>query len=197
MAGVHSIHSNQMVHRDLKPQNIFVDKNGVIKIGDFGLAKAPIAPAESLPSKDDLQHISDSFKQFSLDRNESKSTAETSSPQKVETSLTAGTRRFMAPDWVKNVEEIERSRKSMGRFARLSSGIWTLDKQQKLDIYALGIILADMICNPQTLMETMRIDEALKANKPCLPKGYKLEGLAEAELMLSMVQPDPANRPTI
>ena len=67
----------------------------------------------------------------------------------------------------------------------------------KLDIYALGIILADLVCNPLTLMETVKIDDALKAKKPVLPKGYKLEGLVEAELLLAMVQPDPEKRPTI
>lgn len=61
----------------------------------------------------------------------------------------------------------------------------------------MGIILGDMICNPQTLMETMRIDDALKSKKPVLPKGYKLEGLVEGQLMLAMVQADPVDRPTI
>jgi hypothetical protein len=44
-----------------------------------------------------------------------------------------------------------------------------------------------MICNPVTQMETMRIDDALKSKTPCLPRGYKLEGLVEGELMLAMV----------
>lgn len=38
--GVEDIHSLNMVHRDLKPLNIFRDQNGQIKIGDFGLAKS-------------------------------------------------------------------------------------------------------------------------------------------------------------
>jgi hypothetical protein len=36
-------------------------------------------------------------------------------------------------------------------------------------------------------METMRIDDALKRAKPCLPRGYKLDGLVEGDLMLAMV----------
>lgn len=79
----------------------------------------------------------------------------------------------------------------------MPSELWTLEGQQKLDIYALGVIIGDMLCNPATLMETMKIDDALKASKPRLPKGYNLDGLVEGELMLALVQPDPAERPSI
>ena len=36
---VESIHKLDCIHRDIKPDNILIDKNGYIKISDFGLSK--------------------------------------------------------------------------------------------------------------------------------------------------------------
>ena len=36
--GLQYVHANQIVHRDLKLDNLFLTENMVLKIGDFGLA---------------------------------------------------------------------------------------------------------------------------------------------------------------
>lgn len=39
VSGIESLHQNKIAHRDLKPQNLLLDGNMVLKITDFGLSK--------------------------------------------------------------------------------------------------------------------------------------------------------------
>lgn len=38
--GLQAAHEHHTIHRDIKPQNIIVAKNGAIKVTDFGIARA-------------------------------------------------------------------------------------------------------------------------------------------------------------
>lgn len=40
LEGIYFCHCRRVLHRDLKPQNLLIDNNGVIKLADFGLARA-------------------------------------------------------------------------------------------------------------------------------------------------------------
>lgn len=39
LQGLEYLHLNWILHRDLKPNNLLIDRKGVLKLGDFGLAK--------------------------------------------------------------------------------------------------------------------------------------------------------------
>lgn len=47
--GVMLMHSKNILHRDLKTQNIFLTKDNIVKIGDFGISKE--LPTLSLMTK--------------------------------------------------------------------------------------------------------------------------------------------------
>ena len=47
LKGIAFCHSHRVLHRDLKPQNLLVNKNGLLKLADFGLARAFGLPLRS------------------------------------------------------------------------------------------------------------------------------------------------------
>lgn len=54
--GVKSIHDADLIHLDLKPANVFIDWEGLLKIGDFGMASKWPAP-HGLDGEGDREYI--------------------------------------------------------------------------------------------------------------------------------------------
>ncbi len=50
LTGIAFCHENRVLHRDLKPQNLLINRKGELKIGDFGLARASFSNEASSSS---------------------------------------------------------------------------------------------------------------------------------------------------
>lgn len=133
-------HQNDCVHRDLKPSNLYLAEDGLVKLGDLGLAR---------------------------DLSDSRLTAE---------GQTVGTWRYMAPEQITGQENID------GR----------------LDIYALGCILFEMIAGhvPFEGPDFATIfDQHLESAPPRLDVLVADCPKPLADLVDCMLEKEPSDRP--
>ncbi|KAK2995603.1 hypothetical protein RJ640_020239 [Escallonia rubra] len=69
---IHSIHQHNYIHRDIKPDNLILDKNGHLKLSDFGLCKPLDNKVSTILLEDEefstQESISDSEGNSSCDR---------------------------------------------------------------------------------------------------------------------------------
>ena len=57
-SGLAAAHENHVIHRDIKPQNIIVGPNGILKVTDFGIAKAATSNTMSTTNMGSVHYIS-------------------------------------------------------------------------------------------------------------------------------------------
>lgn len=57
-AGIEVAHEHHTIHRDIKPQNIIVAKNGTLKVTDFGIAKAATSNTIASSAMGSVHYIS-------------------------------------------------------------------------------------------------------------------------------------------
>ncbi|XP_064601948.1 eIF-2-alpha kinase GCN2-like [Liolophura sinensis] len=164
--GLTHIHKQGMIHRDLKPVNIFLDSNDQVKIGDFGLATIDVIVKKS--GLLDSALLSLSTGEFGSSR------SGTSFDSKLTGNV--GTALYVSPEMMKG-----------GNKASYN---------QKVDIYSLGIIFFEMCYRPLgTGMERVKILTTLRQEDVKFPEDFD-ELSNQAKVLRLLLNHDPSQRPS-
>merc|ERR1719320_1326138 len=170
--GLRSIHKLNIFHRDLKPTNIFLDFDGKIKIGDFGLAT--FSQRTSVPKGEGFNEAVELDPDASVEQH----------------TRGVGTFLYTAP-------EIISAKVNSG--SGENSGEDTTQEAQygrKVDMYALGIIFFEMCYPFTTNHERIVTIQALRKRQE-LPQLFSKTHLRQAQIISWLCDPDPEKRPTV
>lgn len=169
------IHGEGMIHRDIKPVNVFLDANDHVKIGDFGLATAGI--------------LEEMREEEALDVNNA-SSALIGSSQTTGLTTKIGTALYAAPELLTDSVPIDVSR-SGHRYTHL------------VDIYSTGVVLFEMFYRPLPLgMERIGIITKLRDRTGAVLPGDFGDDLSTRNkervksVVCWMLNPDPGQRPS-
>lgn len=56
--GIAAAHEHQIIHRDIKPQNMIISRDGKVKVADFGIAKAATGQTTTMAAMGSVHYIS-------------------------------------------------------------------------------------------------------------------------------------------
>ncbi|OQR87627.1 serine/threonine protein kinase [Achlya hypogyna] len=178
------IHSQGVIHRDIKPPNIFLDAEGTVKLGDFGLATKPPKDAKSddgdepdtTPTLDE-DHLRampayDSLHQPLDDDGDSVSSNVSLTYESINITAGVGTAFYRAPEQEKQGQRYN----------------------QKADMFSLGILFFEMWSPPfTTLMERAEALIELREHN-VLPAAFVAPANVK-QIIHWLCQSNPAARP--
>ncbi|XP_045185726.2 eIF-2-alpha kinase GCN2-like [Mercenaria mercenaria] len=167
--GLVHIHEQGMIHRDLKPVNIFLDSNDHVKIGDFGLATSDVISKNSLKEGVLMMASAGDIHDMS---SRSGSLGDGNLTGRVGTAL------YVSPEMM-----IKQNR---GTYS------------QKVDIYSLGVIFFEMCYKPlQTGMERVKILGELRSKDIIFPEDFdQTEMENQCHILRWLLNHDYNERPT-
>jgi len=173
--GLTHVHSQNVIHRDLKPGNIFANDNGVFSIGDFGLStmiKSPRASMELVEKGNISEH----------DRKVANSKAIT---------LPMESKQFVYSEW----QEPRSAGVGTASYAapeQLSSNSYG----PEADIFSLGLILLELFCCFDSEHERATAFRDCRGGKlPHFTSSSTYPCKNVANLILSCTKLDPSKRP--
>lgn len=167
--GLAHLHSKGVIHRDIKPGNVFVTSEGVVKIGDLGLATRRFSGAarqKQLGQRDDVD---------------------------------AGAAAIPADVPIREGESVggvdEGASMGVGTFLYTAPEVVTSSYGTPCDIYSLGILLVEIFSAFGTGMERIHVLKALRKNGS-LPAEWEAAHPIQAKLARQMTALVPEERPT-